>query len=112
MKVSVEGVGNAYVGLMQTDCVAGQVCKLVGKLRVGACSVGDKFFGVTMAVKDGGATVLYQGFAKVHYSGTAPEVGYRILSADGTGGVKADSVGRGYWVMEQDITDKSVVILL
>ena len=100
MKVSVEGVGNAYVGLMQKDSVVGQVCKLVGKLRVGACSIGEKFLGVTTAVEDGGATVLYRGFAKVRYSGTAPEVGYKSLSADGAGGVKVDSAGRGYWVVE------------
>lgn len=112
MNISVEGVGNAYVGLMQKDSVVGQVCKLVGKLQVGACSAGDKFFGVTMAVKDGGATVLYRGFAKVRYSGTAPEVGYRTLSADGAGGVKVDSAGQGYWIVEKDAKDKSIVILL
>ncbi len=112
MKVSVDGVGNAYVGLMQRNCAVGQVCKLVGKLQVGPCSAGDKFFGVIAAVKDGGATILYRGFAKVHYSGGNPSMGCVPLSADGAGGVKVDSAGRSFWVVGQDTTNKYIDILL
>lgn len=48
----------------------------------------------------------------VPYTGTAPAVGYAGLSADGTGGVKADSAGRSRLVADVNEADKTVTFVL
>ena len=49
------------------------------------------------------------GFVTVSYTGTAPDVGWTALAADGEGGVKSVTTGgRAYLVADADTTAKTV----
>ena len=77
-----------------SDIEAGSVVKVSGNGQVSACSAGDKFAGVVLSCRGGFAAVQLEGYAEISYSGTAPAVGYQLLCADGSGGVKTATIGQ------------------
>ena len=89
----------------------GAPVKLSGNGEVSACSAGDAFCGVALAVRESFATVQLGGYAIVSSTGTAPTVGYNDLAADGAGGVKVLEGGRSLLVVEV-FTDGTVGIML
>lgn len=115
MKVSFEGVGeNTATFINAKDNVAkvGSVVKISANSEVSSCADGDKFMGVVTLGDMEYACVQFCGFAKVDYSGSDISAGYAQLSADGNGGVKADSNGKEYLVVSVNSTEKTAFILL
>ena len=114
MKVSYEGIGQWAATFACDGVSAGQVVKVSGSGEVAACADGDSFCGVVVFVaRDGEAcSVALGGMVRVNYTGTAPALGWSGLSADGSGGVKADSAGRSYLVVDVDSTGGTVTFVL
>ncbi len=116
MNVSYEGIGQWSVcSVCGTGVEAGKLVKISDAGTVSGCNAGDAFAGTVMAVaRDGKAcAVALGGMVTAEYTGTAvPALGWAGLSADGTGGVKADSAGRTYLVVEVDDIAKTVTFVL
>ena len=82
-KVSFEEIGAvAATFFAQKEVKAGQVVKMTGNGQVGPCSAGDKFCGVAMEPRKGGAAVQVKGFVTVSTTGTLTP-GWAVLAADG-----------------------------
>ena len=114
MNYSYEGIGQWTATFAGEAAVEDQVVKVSDSKTVGPCQSGDGFCGVVRSVsRDGAAcTVALGGMVRVNYTGTAPALGWRGLSADGSGGVKADSAGRSYLVVDVDSTGGTVTFVL
>ena len=110
MNISYEGIGHLSVTFPASGCQVGEVCKIDTDGVAKACTAGDAFCGLTESVSGSQAGVQIRGFARVAYTGTAPAMGYANLSADGSGGVKADSAGVRYLVVEVDTAGKTAVV--
>ncbi len=109
-KFSFEDIG-AVVATFGADegVKGGQVVKVTGGGRVGPCSEGDKFCGVALEPRKGGAAVQVKGFAAVAVTGEL-SAGWAVLAADGTGGVKAVSTG-GMEVLVADVDGDGTAVL-
>ncbi len=70
----------------------GQVVKLTGDSAVAPCAAGDRFCGLAMTPRRGGAAVQVKGFMEVGRTG-ALDLGWAELVADGSGGVRAAASG-------------------
>ena len=114
MGISFEGIGQWAATFACGETAVGQVVKVSGSGEVAACADGDSFCGVVVFVaRDGEAcSVALGGMVQVAYTGTAPALGWSGLSANGTGGVKADSVGHSYLVVDVDSTGGTVTFVL
>ncbi len=82
----------------------GEIVKLTGSNTVDACAAGDKFCGVAMEPRRGGAAVQVKGFVEVARTGQLT-VGWNELAADGNGGVKAAAAGSGVNVLVVSVSD-------
>lgn len=113
MNISYEQIGHLSVTFPADGCKEGAVCKINSAGKAAACSAGDGFIGVAESVNGTQAGVQIAGFAKIAYSGSStPTPGYVKLSADGSGGVKVDTAGVGYWVVRVDSTAKTLIVKL
>ena len=115
MKVSFEGFDEKLLSFKSdstTAAVAGACAKMASSGTVTVCSAGDDLIGVATAVENGFATVQLTGYVKLKYSSTAPTVGYGILVADASGGVKTALSGKTYLVLDVDTTAKTVGFIL
>ena len=112
MNISYEGIGHVGVTFPAGTCVEGQVCKIGTDGKAAACSAGEKFCGVAETVNESCAGVQIHGFVTVAYTGTAPAMGYAAMSANGSGGVKADSNGNTYLVAAVDSAAMTVTFEL
>lgn len=117
MSISFDGIGEVVATfLVETDSALepGDVVCLTGEGEVGLGSSGGLFCGVAVTVaEDGCAGVQLEGMAAVRYTGTAPQVGWDMLAADGTGGVTAvEQNGLSYLVLSVDEEAKQAVIKL
>lgn len=112
MKVSFNGIGEKPVTFISGGAKAGQVVKVSGAGTVAPCGEGDGFDGLALFVEEGCACVRLSGFVSAAYSGTVPGYGRVGLSADGSGGVKADESGREYLVVDTDSTAGTVTFCL
>ena len=114
MNYSYEGIGQWTATFAGEAAVEDQVVKVSDSKTVGPCQSGDGFCGVVRSVsRDGAAcTVALGGMVQAAYTGTAPALGWSGLSANGTGGVKADSVGHSYLVVDVDSTGGTVTFVL
>ena len=75
------------------------------------CTDGSTVDGVAVAVKNGCAAVQVRGFATVKATGVT--AGRVKLSADASGGMKADEEGGApYLVAEADTTAGTIAVLL
>lgn len=114
MKLSYEGIGQWAATFACDGVEAGAPVKISGNGAVAACGSGEQFCGqVISCARDGKAcAVALGGMVTMAYTGTAPAVGWANLSADGSGGVKADSAGRSYLVTAVDTAAKMVTFVL
>ena len=94
-KFSFEDIGAVVATFACGEGVAGgKVVKLTGNGTVGLCSAKDKFCGVAMEPRKGGAAVQVKGFVTVSCTGSLTP-GWAVLEADGSGGVQSASDGEG-----------------
>ena len=114
MSVSLKGIKekcasfNAALGL-----TAGKPVAVAANLTVAAASAGADIAGVAVNVDGGIAAVQLDGYVNLSYSGdTAPVVGYGILVADGSGGVKVGLSGISRLITDVDTTNKKVGFIL
>ena len=68
--------------------------------------------GVALHVREGIAAVQLHGYAELPYSGTAPALGWTKLTADGTGGMKADGNGISHLVVSVNEAGKTLGLYL
>lgn len=73
---------------------------------------GNIFAGVCTHAENQSATIQLRGYVHVPFTGTAPACGYVKLSANGTGGVKADTNGRYVLVTDIDTYENTCGIIL
>ena len=110
-KISFEDIGAVVATCEVEEGVAGgQVVKLTGNAKVGACTAGDSFCGVVMMPRAAIAGVQFKGFMTVTYTGSLIP-GWATLAADGNGGVKSASSGVNAQVICVN-TDGTAVICL
>ncbi len=112
-QISFEEIG-AVVATFQCDGAidCGAVVAISDSGTVEGCSAGDSFCGVALADSSDVVAVQMGGFCTVAYSGTLA-VGYKVLAADGDGGVKVvTSGGREMLVVSLDSTAGTAVVLL
>ena len=115
MSNSFEGIGQwAATFACSGEVAEGQVVKICGNSAVSACTDGDAFCGKAAVVGSDGAAcaVVLGGMASMHYSGTAPALGWSGLAADANGGVKADESGNKYLVVDVDTIGKMITFVL
>ena len=115
MNISFEEIGSWGATFACGEVAEGDVVTISASGTVGPCSDGGAFCGVVAAMgRDKQAcTVTLGGLVSVPYTGTAPTAGLSKLSADGSGGVKADSTnGSAYWVVQVDTTAQTVTFKL
>jgi len=79
---------------------------------VKAATAGEIFCGICTKIRNGLASVVFAGHVTVPFSGTAPNLGYQKLSADGNGGVKSDENGKHFLVVYSNEADKTVDIIM
>lgn len=112
MKLAFDEIGQVCVTMECGSDTSGKLCKMSTDGKVAACAAGDKFCGFVESVRGGYGAVVLRGFVTAKYTGTAPGVGFAGLSANGTGGVKADSTGSSYLVVARDTAAGTVTFLL
>ena len=112
MSVSYEGIGYLAVTFPVKNSSANKLCKVNSQGQVENCSDGDHFCGYVVSVEKEYAAVQLEGFVKVSFTGTTPARGYTKLSANNYGGVKVDTNGREYLVVEYSSADSTVTIKL
>jgi hypothetical protein len=115
MSVSFNGCNEkAVTFIADDDLTVGMPVKISANNTVSGCSAGDSFCGICTSVRNGYATVQLGGFATLPFTGTTdPSLGYCMLAADGTGGVKvAATGGRSLLVVSVDTSRDNVGIML
>lgn len=112
MSAAFQEIGQVCVSMACGIEAADKMCKVSGNGAVSPCAAGDKFCGKVVSHRGGYGAVLVRGFVTADYTGTAPGLGFAALSANGSGGVKADSNGNSYLVVDCDSTAKTVTFLL
>ncbi|MDL2300433.1 hypothetical protein LJC01_02175 [Clostridiaceae bacterium OttesenSCG-928-D20] len=112
MKVSFEGIGELVATFYNNGASDGDPVKPTDNGEVSPCAAGDKFIGVAAAPGAQYTGVIIRGFAVLPYTGAAPALGMTALSANGSGGVKADDSGCVYPVVAVDKGEKTVCIIL
>ena len=93
------------------DVTGGKVVKVTENGTVGLCAAKDKFCGVVMEPRKGGAAVQVKGFVTVSCTGTLTP-GWAVLEADGNGGVQAASDGDGVAALVVRAGEDSAVLCL
>ena len=107
MNVSFEGLENAVVTFQEEQVTAGYPVSMRSGATVGNAAAGAAPVGVALNVRG--------GFAALPYSGSAPELGWTALTADGSGGVKipgSGEKGRECLVVQVDSKEKTVGLFL
>ena len=109
--ISYEGVGQMMATFQCGETVKmGQVVKVSADSTVAPCAAGERIAGMAVVVRDGFASVQFAGFITVKAGGVST-TGWVKLSADGSGGMKADEgAGTPYLVVQTDA--QTAVILL
>lgn len=111
--ISMQGIGAQCMSAKKgASGTAGYPCKISANDTVINAASGDAFCGVITGLRGTLATVQYAGFVTLPYSSTAPSVGYAILVADGSGGVKTAQSGKSYLVTNVNTTAGTVTVLL
>ena len=114
MSFSFEGIGQWAATFACGEVQEGTMVKVSDNAKVAACAAGDAFCGQVISVaKDGMAcAVALGGMVTASYTGTAPALGYTAVSADGKGGIKADTAGRSHLVTAVNTAAKTVTFVL
>lgn len=111
--ISFEGIGEVVATFKaKSGLAAGQVVKVTGAGEMGACAAGERFCGLALSVDEGLAAVQVKGFATLPCTGVL-SAGWSRLSANGSGGVKADAAnGTEYLVVGTDLLAGTATVLL
>ena len=110
-KFSFEDIGAVVATFACAEDVSGgKVVKLTGNGTVGLCAAKDKFCGVAMEPRKGGAAVQVKGFVTVSCTGSLTP-GWVNLEADGSGGVQAAAEG-GVPALVVSASETSAVLCL
>lgn len=114
MKLSYEGIGQWCATFACTDLAEGALVKISASNTVAACAAGNDIAGMVVSAGRGGDACAVQlgGMVTAAYTGTAPSVGYAILVANGSGGVKTGESGRSRLVTAVDTAAKTVTFVL
>ncbi len=113
MSISVNGFGENVLTFKAADgLTSGVPVKMSANDTVSACAASNIFCGVAVEVSGAYAGVQLKGFVTLPYTGTAPTVGITALSANGSGGVKADTNGQKYLVTNVNTASATVSFML
>lgn len=128
MSISYEGIGQWAATFACGQVEEGQMVKVCGNGEVSGCAAGENFCGQVLSVGRGGGAcaVALGGMVTAAFSGTAPSLGWCMMTADGEGGVQAASAavqsgsesaqaasaGRSYLVVDVDETAGTVTFAL
>ena len=112
MRLAFDEIGQICVTLECDSGASGKLCKMSADGKAGVCAAGDKFCGLVSSVRGGYGAVVIRGFVTVPYTGAAPSVGFAGLSANGAGGVKADSTGNSYLIVARDTAANTVTFFM
>lgn len=113
MKISLSGYNEAVATLIcGENAKKGDIVKISENYTVAPCAAGNDFAGVILSASEGRAAVQLGGSVTLPYSGTAPALGYTAVSADGAGGIKADTAGRKMLIFAVDTDAKLADIIL
>ena len=112
MNVSYEGIGYMAVTMPAGTAKVGQLCKLSTDGRADLCSAGEGFCGLVVSEGNQVVGVQMAGFAEANYTGTSPNRGFNKLSSDGNGGLKLDSNGTSYLVMDVNTVTRRIIVKL
>ena len=114
MNLSLNGYGTGYVTLEAAEGLTeGVLAKISANHTAAAAGDGEAFIGPVLSVRDGLALVQLSGICTVAYTGGAPTLGYDMLAADASGGIKTtEAGGRTVLVTAVDSTAMTAEILL
>lgn len=111
MSTSYGGIGHVSVTFPNKSGTEAAPCRLNSDGQIISCSNGEQFMGVVEHIRGDYCSVQVQGFVQVAVTGTVPNPGYVKLSANGSGGVAADSItGTGYWVVASGDADITIIL--
>lgn len=112
-KLSFDSVAQDCVTFFNYSSLKNGVpCKMHSNQTVTGCSDGDDFIGVIGSTHGTFAGVIVHGFVTLHYSGTAPVLGFTGLAADSYGGVKVLSSGRKFLIVSVDAKNHTLCALI
>ncbi len=108
-----DGFDRMEVTLHSTKEVAkGKAVEFMEAYTVDRALDGHNFVGVCTYAENYMASIQLRGYARVAYTGTAPDCGYIKLTGNGKGGVKVDDNGRYVLVTDVDTEDNTCGIIL
>ena len=111
MNFSYQEVGYEAVTLPATNVEEGKLCKITEN-GVTKCEPGDIFMGMVEKAYPGYASVQIHGFVTCVYYGTVPTCGYVNLASNEAGGVRVNSAGRSYLVVDVNKSRSTVTFEL
>lgn len=88
---------------------AGVPVKISADGTVTACTSGDRFCGICIAVRDGYAAVQLSGYATVKTSAKLA-LGYTSLAAGANGAVAANTGGREHLVINSTASEAGIIL--
>ena len=113
MSISYEGIGQVLATFRVEEGTGQGAVTLVDNGTVGYGRAGDLPCGVLVCgEKNGMGAVQVEGFVTLSYTGSAPSLGYAILTCDGKGGVMEEEVGKEFLVVSVDEDAETAVIKL
>lgn len=113
MKVGFSGVAELVLSFEAGGTLTpGHPVSLSGNDAVSNAAAGVLPIGVCLQERCGIAAVQMKGFLELPYSGTAPQLGYNSLVADGAGGVKTAAGGLNCLVVHVDTAAKTLGLYL
>lgn len=90
-ELKVQALVTMVTALVEADL--GKVVKASANKTVALCADGDKFMGVLQTLNATLAGVQEDGYIELVYTGSAPTLGWCLLAANATGGVKVGTTG-------------------
>lgn len=116
MSVAFYGTENAVLTFEVGTVTAGYPVAMSANNKVANAASGNAIVGVALNKRNGFGAVQVRGYTELIYTGTtAPSLGYNMLVANGSGGVRlagSGETGRSCLVVNLDTTNKIVGLFL
>lgn len=111
MNVNFNGYGENVATFIADSSLTepGVPVKIVADGTVGACSSGEKFCGICVAVRDGYAAVQLTGYVKVK-TNVKLTLGYAKLTSGANGAVASNSAGIERLVIDSNETSAGILL--
>ncbi len=111
MNVNFNGYGENVATFIADGSIteAGVPVKISADGTVAACSSGDTFCGICVAVRDGYAAVQLAGYAKVNTAAKLT-LGFTKLAAGANGKIAANTTGREHLVIDSTATEAGIIL--